>query len=154
LAAQIRRKAINLENGESKLWDIWFDWTNQTKPEDFGVSYNRQYNKKALEHELNEINLTMQLLEKYENMFDDAPNEEYATVEEAVGRAQQLGGDGYHSHTKSDGGMIYMPFSSHSEFEAALGYVDLEADFKDDVRETIKQRLQQLLNASSTMNGL
>ena len=81
LAAQIRRKAINLENGESKLWDIWFDWTNQTKPEDFGVSYNRQYNKKALEHELNEINLTMQLLEKYENMFDDAPSEEYATVE-------------------------------------------------------------------------
>jgi len=153
LAAQIRRKAINLENGEDKLWDIWFDWTNQTKPDNFGVSYNRQYNKKALEHELNEVQLTMTLLEKYEQMFDDAPVEQYATQEEAVGRAQQLGGDGFHTH-EENGVVIYMPFNSHAEFEAALGYVDLEADFKDDVREKIKQRLEQLLNASSTTNGL
>ena len=52
LAALIRRKATNLENTESKLWDLYFMWTNQTKPEDFSISYNRQFNKKALEHEL------------------------------------------------------------------------------------------------------
>lgn len=153
LSAQIRRKATNLENGEAHLWDIWFDWTNQNKPEDFGVSYNRQYNKKALEHELKEIELSMQLLSKYEDMFGDAPSEEYATVEEALGRAQELNGDGFHSHTRSDGSIVYMPFSSHAEFEAALGYVDLDADFKDDVRETIKQRLQQLLESTTTTNG-
>lgn len=152
LSALIRRKATNLENGEAHLWDIWFDWTNQQKPQDFGVSYNRQYNKKALEHELKEIELSMQLLNKYEEMFDDAPVEQYATQEEAVGRAQQLGGDGFHTH-EEDGVVVYMPFTTHAEYEAALGYVDLDADFKDDMREMIKERLKQLLESTTTTNG-
>ena len=141
-----------LENGEAHLWDIWFDWTNQTKPQDFGISYNRQYNKRALEHELKEINMTMEMLEKFEHMFDDAPSEEFATAEAATGRAQELGGDGYHTH-EEDGVMVYMPFPTHAEYEAALGYVDLDAEFKTDMREKIKQRLMQLLNASTTTNG-
>ena len=156
LAALIRRKATNLENGESKLWDIWFDWTNQVKPSDFSISYNRQYNKRALEIELKELELTMNLLEKYEDMFEDEePEEEYDTVEQAIGRAQELGGDGYHEHTEEDGSLIYMPFPTHEEYLTAIGYKpnSMDAEFSTNMREKIKQRLEQLLNSSTTDNG-
>jgi len=155
LAAQIRRKATNLENGESKLWNIWFDWTNQQRPADFGISYNRQYNKKALEHELSEINMTMNVLERYESMFSEsAPSEEFSTVEQAIGRAQELGGDGYHSHTEEDGTVVYMPFRSHAEYEAAVGFDSTgDEEFKIQVKDKIKERLEQLLQSTTTTNG-
>ena len=155
LAAQIRRKATNLENGESKLWNIWFDWTNQQRPADFGISYNRQYNKKALEHELSEINMTMNVLERYESMFSEsAPSEEFSTVEQAIGRAQELGGDGYHSHTEEDGTVVYMPFASHAEYEAAVGFDSTgDEEFKIQVKDKIKERLEQLLQSTTTTNG-
>lgn len=151
LAALVRRKAINLENAESKLWDIWFDWTNQTKPEDFAVSYNRQYNKKALEHELNELNLAMNVLERYESMSPKAPQEVYNTSEEADARARELGGSGFHSHTEEDGSILYMPFSTHAQFEAAIGFEGDE--FKTEMRDKIRMRLEQLLAATTTTNG-
>lgn len=151
LAALVRRKAINLENAESKLWDIWFDWTNQTKSEDFGISYNRQYNKKALEHELNELNVAMNVLERYESMSPKAPEEIFPTAEEATARAIQLGGSGFHSHTQEDGSIIYMPFPTHSQYESAIGFT--EDEFKNEMRDKIRQRLQQLLSATTTTNG-
>lgn len=158
LAALIRRKATNLENGESKLWDIWLDWTNQSKPNDFSISYNRQYNKRAIELELKELELTMNIMEKYEEMFEDEePTEEFATVEEAIGRAQELGGNGYHSYTEEDGSVVYMPFTTHQQYLNALGYTPsdtgLDNTFKMQMREKIKQRLEQLLNSSTTDNG-
>jgi hypothetical protein len=151
LAALVRRKAINLENAESKLWDMWFDWTNQTKPEDFGVSYNRQYNKKALEHELNELNVAMSVLERYDSMSPQAPQESYSSAEEANARARQLGGSGFHSHRQEDGSIIYMPFTTHQQYESALGFT--EDEFKTEMRDKIRQRLQQLLSATTTTNG-
>lgn len=151
LAALVRRKAINLENAESKLWDIWFDWTNQTKPEDFGISYNRQYNKKALEHELNELNVAMNVLERYDSMSPKAPQETYTSAEEADARARQLGGSGFHSHTQEDGSIIYMPFPTHSQYESAIGFT--EDEFKTEMRDKIRERLQQLLSATTTTNG-
>jgi hypothetical protein len=151
LAALVRRKAINLENAESKLWDIWYDWTNQNKPEDFAISYNRQYNKKALEHELSELNLAMNVLERYEGMSPKAPEEIYSTSEEADARARELGGSGFHSHTEEDGSIIYMPFSTHAQFEAAIGFEGDE--FKTEMRNKIRMRLEQLLSATTTTNG-
>jgi len=158
LAAQIRRKATNLENAEAKLWDVWFDWTNQQKPEDFSISYNRQYNKKALEHELNEISLAMTVLERYENMYSkeiEAP--EYATQEQAEAEAQRLGGSGFHTHTEEDGSIVYMPFATHEEYQAAIGLDSVEAEedngFKTEMRNKIRQRLEQLLSATTTDNG-
>ena len=152
LAALVRRKAINLENAESKLWNIWFDWTNQTKPDDFAISYNRQYNKKALEHELGELNLAMNVLERYESMSPKAPEEVYNTREEADARARELGGSGFHSHTQEDGSIIYMPFPTHAQFEAAIGFEGDE--FKTEMRDKIRMRLEQLLSATTTTNGL
>ena len=52
ISAMIRRKATNMENAESKLWDIWFRWTNTIRPEEFSNSYNRQYYRRELESEL------------------------------------------------------------------------------------------------------
>ena len=162
LAALIRRKATNLENMESKLWDLYFMWTNQNKPDDFSVSYNRQFNKKALEHELNEVNLMMNVLEKYRQSFAGTTKftaEKFATSEEAEQRASELGGSGFHSHDE-DGTTIYMPFSSHEEYERALERAnpgvdyEEETDFEETMRDKIRQRLEQLLDASTTNNGL
>ena len=151
LAAQIRKKATNLENSEAKLWDIWFDWTNQTKPDDFSISYNRQFNKKALEHELSEINMSLNVLEKYDAMFDTSP-EEFNTAEAAEARAVELGGSGFHSHADADGNVIYMPFATHDAFEQATGQ-SADAEFKTEMRDKIRMRLSQLLSASTTNSG-
>ena len=155
LAALIRKKATNLENAEDKLWNIWFDWTNMSKPEDFGVSYNRQFNKKALEHELGEINLSMNVLEKYENMFSQASDiRDYPTIEEAEAEAQRLGGSGYHEHTREDGLVTYMPFATHLEYELATGERSpQDEEFKNEMRDKIRTRLTQLLSATTTNNG-
>jgi hypothetical protein len=152
LAALIRRKATNLESAESKLWDLYFAWTNQNRPEDFAISYNRQFNKKALEHELAEINMSLQVLNKYKETFGvESPS--YATREEAEAEAQRLGGSGSHSHTTEDGNIVYMPFNTHSEYELALGIDNEEADFEIDMRDKIRKRMLQLIEASTTSNG-
>jgi hypothetical protein len=45
-------------------------------PEDFSVSYNRQYNRRALEIELKEVDLMMQMLDKYETLIEGEESEE------------------------------------------------------------------------------
>lgn len=179
LSALIRRKATNLENAEVKLWDMWFDWLNMVMPEDFSISYNRQYNKRALEQELQEVDMMMSILQKYENIIDsktdlseqypalDAAEDQevYATIQEATARANQLGGSGYHSH-EEDGKIIYMPFATHEELQQALlrelnipmpevNSVDQQnyKQFKMEMRDRIRQRLTQLLTSSTTENG-
>lgn len=157
LAALIRKKATNLENTENKLWDIYFDWTNQNKSDDFSVSYSRQYNKRALEQELKEIDTLMMVMDKYESMYKDPSSKEvYQTQEQAETRASQLGGSGYHTHMMEDGTTIYMPFATHEELDSALGYEEDEEqeDFKDNMRHKIRRRLEQLLSSSSTDNSL
>ena len=169
LAAMIRKKATNLENAESKCWDMWFDWTNQQRPDDFSVSYNRQFNKRALEQELSEIQKSMQLLHEYEEMFmrsdrDDYNIPDYTTEAEAIKVAESLGGTGFHSHTNEDGTVIYMPFATHLEYERAVdasraSESESEQDLQDtefltDMRDKIRMRLKQLLDSSTTSNGL
>jgi len=152
LAALIRRKATNLESAESKLWNLYFAWTNQNRPEDFAISYNRQFNKKALEHELAEINMSLQVLNKYKETFGvEAPS--YTTREQAEAEAQRLGGSGSHSHTTDEGGIIYMPFTTHAEYELAIGIDNEEADFEIEMRDKIRKRMLQLIEASTTSNG-
>ena len=43
----------------------------------------------------------------------------FTTVEEAEARAEALGGSGHHEHN-FDGEVVYMPFESHAEYEAAI----------------------------------
>lgn len=164
LAAQIRRKATNMENIEQKLWKMFFDWTNITMPEDFSVSYNRQYNKKAIEQEVAEINQLMNTYKMYKDMFYGGKTEyeveEYATQAEAEQRARELGGSGFHSHTEEDGTTVYMPFATHEQYEAAMelnnpdvDYIETE-DFDNEMRDKIRMRLEQLVSSTTTNNGL
>jgi hypothetical protein len=178
LAAMVRKKATNLENGESKLWEIWFDWLNQPMPEDFSISYNRQYNRRALEIELKEVDLMMATLEKYESIMTVAKQ----TVQPAADMPNIPG------RTYPDGAAI--PASLPSAYAPAQGaencancaaylnsqcvlwnatvrpeyycarWIPLEADanaeyeeFKVNARNKIRERLEQLFNSSTTNNG-
>lgn len=56
----------------------------------------------------------------------------YTTIQEAINRARELGGDGYHSHVHN-GGTVYMPFDTHEEFEAIQrGEYDQSQSASDD----------------------
>ena len=162
LAALIRKKATNIENAESKLFDIYFDWTNQQVPEDFRISYNRQYNKRALEHELTEIDTLMRVVNKYDEVFVGTTPFRAATFEtpeQAEAEASRLGGTGVHSH-EVNGVTVYMPFNTHAEYEQNLERanpgVDFEEDtgFKEQMRDKIRIRLEELLDSTSTDRGL
>jgi len=152
LEAMIRKKATNLENAEYNLWTIWFDWTNQVMPEDFSISYNRQFNKRAVEHEIAEINQMLAVYKEFNGVFENAKVEEYPSEQEAVARARQLGGSGFHSHTKEDGTEFYMPFATHEQYEAAVGNTD--GELKETMRDQLRQRLKQLMSSTSTSNSL
>ena len=156
LAALIRKKATNLENAESKLFDIYFDWTNQQKPDNFRVSYSRQYNKRALETELKEIDVLINVVNKYEEMFgnDQIEAPSYSTEAEAIAEANRLGGTGAHEHVQEDGSSIYMPFETHELYEAAIGMTASEPDFKNNMRDKIRTRLEELMSSTSTNKGL
>jgi len=161
LEAFVRRKAQNLENAEMKLFNIWFDWTEGQKPADFSISYNRQYSKRALEHEVGEINSLMSAFTTYQQLFAGATMfeaEVFPTAQQAESRAQELGGSGHHTH-ETDDGVVYMPFANHNDYEAALesqNGVDYEEDtgFVEEMRDKIRKRLEQLLDSSTTDNGV
>jgi hypothetical protein len=164
LSALIRKKATNLENTEQRLFDLFFDWTNINMPVDFSISYNRQYNKRAIEQELAELDKLMLTMERYEKAFGmvddgdvDVTVEQFGTEQEAVARAIELGGSGFHSHVLEDGNTIYMPFATHDEYEQILEVSSSsydEPEFRESVRDKIRDRMAQLLTSTSTSNSL
>ncbi len=162
LEAFIRKKATSLENAEYNLWNIWFAWMDQETPNDLTISYNRLYNQKGLENEIKEIDTLLSVYERYSEVFDD-DNEytvrDYETEAEAEAEANRLGGTGTHSHTREDGLVTYMPFATHEEYELRLEMmtgVDMEEapQFKQELKEKLKARLQQLVDSTSTNNSL
>jgi len=160
LEAFIRKKATSLENLEaSVLWPLWFEWEGQTMPEDVSVSYNRLYTQKGLENEIKELNSMLTAYENYQRVLgaDDVYEaEEYTTAEQAEARAVELGGSGFHSHTTEDGTTIYMPFTTHEEYDLrrAMATGDEPEDFKSQLKEMIRERLTQLVEGSYTKNSL
>ena len=160
LEAMIRKKAVSLENAEANiLWPMWFDWQGLSMPDDLTVSYNRLYNQKGLENELNELDKLLLTYERFEKVFgpdnyEDEPAE-FATVEEAEAMAQALGGSGTHSHTSEEGITIYMPFETHEEYELRVAMARSEdADFGPGLKMKIQERLTQLVEGSYTNNSL
>jgi len=150
LASLIRRKATNLENAEYKMWNMWYDWLNQTIPADFRISYSRQFNKRALDHEIGELQNLMRLYDDYAERFIVKGTEEYASAQEAEARAEELGGSGSHSHSREDGTVVYMPFATHSEYEQAVN----TEPFAQELKQKLQERMMELLNSTSTSNGL
>lgn len=156
LQAFIRKKAVQMENAEQRAFELWLDWTNTTYP--IAVSYNRQYNNRALEHELNELQKMMNLYERFYQGTTEFTPEVFATPEEAALRAQQLGGTGFHSH-EENGETIYMPFTTHEQYEKQLeannpGTDYEEGDMREELRNRLRDRLDQLLTQSTTENSL
>ena len=159
LEAMIRKKAVSLENAEANvLWPMWFDWQGISMPDDLTVSYNRLYNQKGLENELQELDKLLLTYERFEKVFgadNYEDNQEYATQEEAEAMANALGGSGSHSHTDEQGITIYMPFQTHEEYELRLAMAKSEdADFGPGLKQQIQERLTQLVEGSYTNNSL
>jgi len=75
LAASIRRKATNMENAEYRMWQITMDWLNRAMPEEFRISYNRQFNKRALEHEIAEITKILDLQARLSEVTGEQPDQ-------------------------------------------------------------------------------
>ncbi len=157
LEAFIRKKAVNLENVEAhQLWPMFFDWMGLPVPEDLSVSYNRLYSHKGVENEIAELNKLLDVYERFTGMFTNIDVvDEYATEAQAEARARELGGTGTHSHEKEDGTIIYMPFTTHEEFEMRLKMAGLQSnDMTEELQEKIKSRLNQLLESSYSENSL
>ena len=68
--------------------------------------------------ELAEIRLR-QIMRFSDNPKDMVGRDEFTTREEAEERAEELGCSGTHTHDK-DGNLIYMPCSTHQEYEKRL----------------------------------
>ena len=156
LQAFIRKKAVQMENAEQTAFNIWQDWTNTTYP--IEVSYNRQYNNRALEHELNELQKMMDLYDRFYAGTTEFSPEVFATPEQAEAKAQELGGTGFHSH-ETDGKTIYMPFTTHEQYEKQLeannpGVDYEEGGMREELRDRLRNRLDQLLTQSTTANSL
>jgi len=162
LEAFIRKKATSLENLEAhSLWPMWYDWMGKPMLEDLGISYNRLYSQKGIENELKEIDMLIAAYTRFDEVFGadlEYTIRDYETQAEAEAEAQRLGGSGFHTHTREDGLVTYMPFATHEELELRMemrsGVDAEEVNYKEDIREKLKDRLTQLIEGSSTNNSL
>lgn len=162
LEAFIRKKAVSLENAEYHMWKIWFDWLDKPIPEDFSVSYSRTYSKRGLQQEIAEMQQLMQLFDDYKSRFgvanvDASRDEVYQTAQQADARAQELGGSGSHEHTLENGDVIYMPFATHDQYQAAIAVISTDEDteqFEQQIKDSLQDRMMQLISGSSSQNSL
>jgi hypothetical protein len=140
---------------------MWFDWQGQAVPEDLTISYNRLYSQKGLENELREMDMLITAYERFSGAFGaqvEYEAETYETQAEAEAKAAELGGTGFHTHTREDGVTIYMPFNTHEEYEMrvemATGLDAEETNYKEEIRDKIRTRLEQLIDGSYSENSL
>ena len=69
----------------------------------------------------------------------------YTTEDEAVARAIELGGDGYHEH-EFDGEVVYMPFATHQEYEDAIASMEeSKAEMYDDYPQTATNNAKRMI---------
>ena len=162
LEAFIRKKAVSLENAEAHmLWPMYFDWMGKPMPEDLSISYNRLYSQKGLENELKEMDMLISAYERYHAVFGaelEYTIKDYETQAEAEAEAQRLGGSGFHTHTREDGLVTYMPFATHEELELRMemrsGVDAEEVNYKEEMRDKLRERLDQLIEGSYSVNSL
>ena len=66
----------------------------------------------------------------------------YTTEDEAVARAIELGGDGYHEH-EFDGDVVYMPFATHQEYEDAIAAMEEQKQVSDAVEKGLQKKVDE-----------
>ncbi len=163
LQAFIRKKAVQMENAEKRAFDIYHDWTGESN--EVEISYNRQYNNRAMEHELKELNMMMDLYDRFYQNTTQFVARHFNSSLEAEAEAQRLGGEGFHTHENENGETIFMPFKTHKEYELTLEASNPGVDYeesqsimgqgvKEDLRDRLRDRLEQLLTTSTTTNSL
>ena len=97
------------------------------------------------EVELEPKNIDINYNELIKAQVPGLPNT-YTTIQEAINRARELGGDGYHSHVHN-GGTVYMPFDTHEEFEAIQrGDYDQSQSAYDDSEDEKEILLKESFN--------
>ncbi len=83
---------------------------------------------------------------------------DFETQAEAEAEAERLGGSGFHTHEREDGLVTYMPFATHEELELRMemrsGVDAEEVNYKEDLRDKLRDRLTQLIEGSTTNNSL
>ena len=100
---------------------------------------------------------------KYQTQFETGVTEfvaeEFATAQEAEARARELGGSGFHSHITATGETVYMPFTTHAQYETALEALDPGSDYeeannlREQMRDRIRNRLEGLLYGITSNDG-
>tara|TARA_Y100000592_G_scaffold101106_1_gene185510 strand:- start:6314 stop:8026 length:1713 start_codon:yes stop_codon:yes gene_type:complete len=68
---------------------------------------------------------------RYEELLfskEEVAKDEFTTIEEARERAEELGCSGTHTHEDDDGNLIYMPCSTHPEYERRLAEANGNAE--------------------------
>jgi len=66
----------------------------------------------------------------------------YTTIDEAIARANELGGDGYHEH-EFDGDVVYMPFQTHDEYEDVIEWMEEQKQVSDAVEVGLKEKVDE-----------
>jgi len=66
----------------------------------------------------------------------------YTTIDEAIARANELGGDGYHEH-EFDGDVVYMPFQTHDEYEDVIEWMEEQKQVSDAVEAGLKEKVDE-----------
>jgi HK97 family phage portal protein len=66
----------------------------------------------------------------------------YTTEDEAIARAIELGGDGYHEIELNDE-VVYMPFATHQEYEDAIEMQEEQKQVSDAVEAGLKKKVEE-----------
>jgi len=142
LSAVIRKKATNMENAEYGLWDIWFDWQGEDMPEDLIITYNRQYNKRAIEQEVGDLSLLMKAIKEYQEtmMTMSGGFQPHIMMNPETGETQMANTEQQHLELQAQG--YIHPDESESD-----------DDFVETARDRLRQRLTQLLDIASNDLG-
>jgi hypothetical protein len=75
----------------------------------------------------------------------DGMADTYTTEDEAIARAIELGGDGYHEH-EFDGEVVYMPFETHDEYEDVIESMEeSKAEMYDDYPQTATNNAKRMI---------
>jgi HK97 family phage portal protein len=66
----------------------------------------------------------------------------YTTEDEAIARAIELGGDGYHEIELNDE-VVYMPFATHQEYEDAIAAMEEQKEVSDAVEKGLQKKVDE-----------
>jgi len=83
----------------------------------------------------------------------DIGDDVFDTQEAAEARAEELGGEGFHTHMTEDGETIYMPFATHQEYEAAINKGFFLTNKQPNISPAIERGLRNKVDEHNDEHG-